>query len=183
MYRGPRPPPSLFSPSFIVGSMLSLYATLFMVSRIHILHDAYSRANQLREDETWLLEQCKLHEFYHNMKQHSGLCDEVQAKHNSILILDALQHVVNNTYLCGYQPCSALISSMIDWAMGRGAMIMIWVAGIMLVLPTLFVPVWRKFINLQADHRMHQLYHQPFGDQHYIQNHEPPHIYRALGDI
>ena len=183
MYRGPKPPPSFFSPSFIMGSMMSLYATLFLVSRIHMLHEAYVAGHQLRQDENWLLEQCDLHEFYHNMKQHSSLCDEVKAKHNSIIFLDALQHVVNNTYLCGYQPCSTLLSALIDWVMGRGAIITVYIAIFMLIMPTLFVPVWRRFINTQADHRMHQLYHRPFGDQHYIQNHDPPHIYQAIGDI
>lgn len=148
-----------------------------------MLHHAYAAGHQLREDESWLLEQCDLHEFYHNMKQHSSLCDEVKAKHNSIIFLDALQHVVNNTYLCGYQTCTSLLTALLDWAMGRGAMITIWAAGILLVFPTLFVPIWRRFINSQADHRMHQLYHRPFGDMHYIQNHDPPHIYKALGDI
>lgn len=183
MYRGPSPPPSFFSPTFVLGSMMSLYATLFLVSRIHMLHHAYAAGHQLREDESWLLEQCDLHEFYHNMKQHSSLCDEVKAKHNSIIFLDALQHVVNNTYLCGYQTCTSLLTALLDWAMGRGAMITIWAAGILLVFPTLFVPIWRRFINSQADHRMHQLYHRPFGDMHYVQSHDPPHIYKALGDI
>ena len=180
MYRPLRPPPSCCSLQFVLGSFVSMYAMMFMVSRIHILHEAYAAGIQLRDDESWLLQQCESHDFYHNMKQHSGLCDEVKAKHNSIVFLDALQHVVNNTYLCGYEPCSTFVTTLIDWALGRGAMITIWAAAMMLVLPTLFVPIWRRFLNTQADHRMHQLYHKPYGETHYIQNHEPPHIYRAL---
>ena len=183
MYRGPKAPPSFFSFNFIFGSMLSLYITLFLISRIHILHEAYVAGHQLREDEAWLLQQCDLHEFYHNMKAHSSLCDEVKQKHNSIVFLDALQHVVNNTYLCGYQSCSSLLSTLMDWILGRGALILVYIALIFIVILTVFVPVWRRFINSQADHRMHQLYHKPFGDQHYIQNHGPPHIYKALNDI
>ena len=180
MYRPPRAPPSVCSLQCLVALMLGLYVVLFVVSRVHILHEAYAAGVQSRDDESWLLQQCEKHEFYHNMKQHSGLCDEVKSKHNSILFLDALQHVVNNTYMCGYEPCSVFVTSVIDWALGRGAMITLWAAGIMLVLPTLFVPVWRRFLNTQADYRMHQLYHKPYGEQHYIQSHEPPHIYRAL---
>ena len=85
MYRPPRPPPSCCSVQFVLGAFVSMYAMMFMVSRIHILHEAYAAGIQLRDDESWLLQQCESHDFYHNMKQHSGLCDEVKAKHNSIV--------------------------------------------------------------------------------------------------
>ena len=126
MYRPPRAPPSICSLQCLVALMLGLYVVLFVVSRVHILHEAYAAGVQSRDDESWLLQQCEKHEFYHNMKQHSGLCDEVKSKHNSILFLDALQHVVNNTYMCGYEPCSVFVTSVIDWALGRGAMITLW---------------------------------------------------------
>jgi len=181
MYRSAAPAPSMFAPQFVFGCMLSLYVTLFIVSRIHLLHEAYVAGHQSRDDEAWLLQQCEQHEFYHNMKQHSGLCDEIKTKHNSIIFLDALQHVVNNTYLCGYSPCSSVVTALVDYAMGRGAMITLWAAGVMLVMPTFFVPFWRRFINAQADHRMNQLYHRPYGDQHYLERHDPPHImYKTL---
>jgi uncharacterized membrane protein len=52
-----------------------LWIGMFMVSRLYMLHASYIQLESERENDRWLVEQCKLHEFYHNIKHHSSLCD------------------------------------------------------------------------------------------------------------
>lgn len=130
----------------------------------------------MRDDEKWLVEQCAKHDFYHNLKQHSALCDEVQGKEKSILFLNALHHMAANTYLCGYEPCGSLITNVLEWCMTRGLVLTLCMVFLILLLPTLLLPLFRTYLNNMADQRMHQLYNTPFGMDNYMRNQN--HVYR-----
>ena len=96
----------------MLGSvLLSVWLLMFVVSRVHMLHLSHSALTQQREDEHWLLRQCASDEFYHNMKQHSSLCDDLSALSRSSVLLSAVQHVIDHTYLCGYTPCHELLDA------------------------------------------------------------------------
>ena len=99
---------------------VTLWIGMFLVSRLHMLHASYSVLENERENDIWLVEQCKLHEFYHNMKHHSSLCDSVQKKQGEILLLLAMQRVIDETYLCGYESCGTLLMKVGDYMLGRG---------------------------------------------------------------
>jgi len=159
------------SAAFILSLLLALWLSLFVLSRIHMLHLSYSAQTQKRDDERWLLQQCDIHEFYHNMKQHSSLCDDLSAMSRSSLVLNAVQHVVDHTYLCGYTPCHELLDSTISWLLGKGLAVTVLVALALLLFPTLFVPIFRNNMNHLADRRMHQLYNAPYGTNHYGKSH------------
>ena len=165
---------------FMFGMCVCGWFLMFLVSRLHILHHAYTQEVQMRDDESWLVQQCGTDEFYHNMKQHSALCDEVQNKKKSILILNALQHMVANTYLCGYEPCGNLLTAMLDWCMTRGMVITAFIAVMILILPTVFLPLFRSYLNSMADQRISQLYHTPYGLDNYARNQisQSGHVYR-----
>jgi len=159
------------STAFIMSLLLGLWLLLFVLSRIHMLHISYSEQSQKREDERWLLQQCNLHEFYHNMKQYSSLCDDLSATSRSSLLLGAVQHVVDHTYLCGYTQCHELLDATISWLLGKGLAVTALVALALLLFPTLFVPIFRSNMNHLADRRMHQLYNAPYGTNHYGKSH------------
>jgi hypothetical protein len=159
------------SAAFLVSLVLSLWLLLFILSRIHMLPISYSAQSQKREDERWLLQQCDIHEFYHNMKQHSSLCDDLSVTSRSSLLLGAVQHVVDHTYLCGYTPCHELLDATISWLLGKGLAVTALVALALLLFPTLFVPILRSNMNHLADRRMHQLYNAPYGTIHYGKSH------------
>ena len=104
-------------------SLLGVIAWLamFIVSRIHIWHEVYSKLKAERDNDVWLVEQCKLHEFYHNMKHHSTLCDSVNHKQTQILLLLSLEQVIERTYLCGYQSCGHFAKKMANGKVPKGA--------------------------------------------------------------
>jgi hypothetical protein len=108
------------------------------------------------------------------MKHHSSLCDSVQRKQNDIIILRALELVIEETYLCGYDSCGKLLVAVGDYMLGRGIVLTICLAFSALLLPTLLLPIFRRKINGMADQRMQELYNRPFGDTHYIQTHPYP---------
>ena len=166
---GPREP--LVSAMSVVSLCFGLWLVCFLFSRMHILHVSYNNIMQQRDDESWLLQQCDQHEFYHNMKQHSALCDELKGKSKNVAMFDAMQHVVDNTYLCGYTPCHLMLEAVSAWMLGRGFFFSLALAALVLLLPSLFMPIWRRNMNNMADKRMHQLYNTPYGTPHYQYSH------------
>lgn len=153
----------------IMGIILWIF--MFLLSRLHMLHASYSLLENERDNDTWLVEQCKLHEFYHNMKHHSSLCDSVQKKQGEILLLQAMQRVIDETYLCGYESCGSLLMKVGDYMLGRGLVLTTCLVLAIVLLPTLLLPLFRRKLNVMADIRMQELYNRPFGDSHYLTTH------------
>jgi len=159
------------SAAMTISLLLSVWLLMFVLSRVHMLHLSYTSLSVQREDERWLLQQCSTHEFYHNMKQHSSLCDDLSTLSRSSVLLSAVQHVLDHTYLCGYTPCHELLDASLSWLLGKGLAVTAVVALIVLLFPTLFVPIFRSNMNQLADRRMHQLYNAPYGTNHYGASH------------
>jgi len=155
----------------LLPALLGLWLLLFVLSRVHMLHLSHAALSQQRDDERWLLQQCATDEFYHNMKQHSSLCDDLSATSRSSVLLGAVQHVVDHTYLCGYTPCHELLDATVAWLCGRGLAVSALAACVVVLFPTLFVPILRSNMNYLADRRMHQIYHAPYGTNHYGASH------------
>jgi len=151
----------------VLSVLAALWLVMFVISRVHMLHLSFTSMKQQREDESWLLQQCASDTFYHNMKQHSSLCDDLAVTSRSSLLLNAVQHVLDNTFLCGYTPCHQLLDATLAWLFGKGLVVTGIIAVGVLLFPTLFVPVVRSNMNYLADRRMHQLYNAPYGAIHY----------------
>ena len=69
---------------------------------------------------------------------------------------------------------------MLDWCMARGRVISAFIAVMILILPTVFPPLLRSYLNSMADQRISQLYHTPYGLDNYARNQisQPGHVYR-----
>jgi len=146
-----------------------LWAAAFVLSRIHMMYQAYTDLSEVRDDESWLLGQCATHEFYSRMKQHSSLCDEVKHKAKDVIMLRAIRHVIDNSYLCGYEPCSAIVDSFIVWALGRGLVLTIAVVLLLVFGPACLMPVYRRQMNARADERVRELYYTPYNQDGFLQ--------------
>jgi len=159
------------SAAMLCSVVLSVWLLMFVVSRVHMLHLSHSALSQQREDERWLLWQCASDEFYHNMKQHSSLCNDLSTLNRSSVLLSAVQHVIDHTYLCGYTPCHELLDTTVAWLLGKGLAVTGVAALALLLFLTLFVPILRSNVNYFADCRMRQLYNAPYGTVHYGASH------------
>jgi len=153
--------------------LCGLWMCGFLVSRVHMLHIQYHVITLQQAKEEWLLEKCTQVEFYDNMKHHSSVCDNVSVNTHKIPFLAALEHMVENTYLCGYSPCFDILDMVTGWMMGRGLLFTIALCLIIITAPAVLVPIFRRNMNVLADQRMKHLYNTPYGAPHYVTTHQP----------
>lgn len=161
----PRPLAHMFY--FVLG----IWVLFFAITRVHMLQATVARMSVEVKNEEWLLEQCQLHEFYHNMKHHSSLCDEVSAKARDALWLHATREVIENSYLCGFESCAVLVENATLFIARQSFYALSCAALFVIFTPTLLLPVWRRCVNSMAEDRMHKLYNCPYGQPHYFLTH------------
>jgi len=126
-----------------------LWTVGFLLTRVQLFHEALKTEELSREREAWLMQECRKPEFYAHMKHHSALCDQVEVHAKGSLYLAAAMHLVQATYLCGYEPCSTVIDRTLDW-MGGHTVLFSCVALVILFLPTLVLPFYREYLNRTA---------------------------------
>ncbi len=165
----------VFNTAGTLGLALLISAGFFSVTRLHMLHSAITRLRAERQNEAWLLEQCKRDDFYHNLKQHSTLCDDVNARADDALLLHAVREVIENTYICNFETCVVVLDSIADFC-ARYLFYLCVITVLLLVLaPTMFLPVWRRIMNRHSDAKTRQLYNCPYGELHYVGSHDSGH--------
>ena len=71
-----------------------LIVVLVFITHLHALQVEYSSIMRTRENEEWLMIQCQSDEFYHNMKHHSALCDQIAQTQHEFVLLHALRNVI-----------------------------------------------------------------------------------------
>lgn len=138
-----------------------LWMVGFVLTRVQLFNEALKTEELSREREAWLMQECRKPEFYAHMKHHSALCDQVEVHAKGSLYLAAAMHLVQATYLCGYEPCSTVIDRTLDW-MGGHTLLFSCVALVILFLPTLVLPFYREYLNRTAKnyaaaHQYHML--------------------------
>jgi hypothetical protein len=156
--------------SFVILSIVILMPSVFLLSRMHMLLVTYNDLLTESENSVWLLQQCKHDEFYHNLKQHSSLCDDLSARQRDSILLNAMEHVIENSYMCGFSSCVQIIEDVAAWAMGRGVFVVIMLILFLSSLPSLLVPCLRRRANTMADTRLRSLHHAPYGHDAYVQS-------------
>jgi len=152
----------------ILFTLTVAWLVTFAVSRAHMMFQAYTDFQEVREDESWLLGQCRESDFYSRMKQHSSLCDEVAHKAKDVILLQAMRHVIDHSYLCGYDPCSELLDRLFAWALGRGLVITTLLSLMLLLGPICLMPAYRRHMNMLADERVKQLYYTPYDREQFL---------------
>ena len=155
--------------SLVLLSISVIAPLTFLFSRIYMLHHNYNVLLTEREYDSWLLQQCKHDEFYHNMKHHSSLCDDLAMRSRDSVLMTAIQRVIEKSYMCGFEPCSATLDAMLQWMTGRGLVATVGVLVLLLAIPSAVLPYLRRSFNNIADTRMRHLHHAPYGHERYIE--------------
>ena len=163
----------------VVTLLLVVGFGMFAITRLHMLHTSISRLKSERINEQWLLHQCQHDEFYHNMKHHSKLCDEISTKADDAVILHAFREVIEQTHLCGQHSCWYVFELVLEFGARQSYYMLVFAVCLVILTPTLFLPLWRRtvtpMIDSYAEQRMQQLYHTPYGVGHYTRTH-PMHV-------
>jgi hypothetical protein len=147
---------------------LALWGCGFALTRVQLYYEALVVEQQRRKHEEWLMEQCKSAEFYANMKHHSALCDQVEAHARGSIHLVAAIELIQKTYLCGYAPCGTVIDHALLWITGHGLLFTGVLLALVLLTPTLLVPLYRQHVNCAAERYIADRIHMPYGEQHYF---------------
>jgi len=164
------PPPAIYQArthstphplALLALGLLGVYATGFAVTRVHMFQFAYATQQQQRDNDKWLLSQCSDDAFYHNMKHHSDICEQVSHESQRSLWLAAVDHVVRNTHACGYQSCLSILEDSLAWVLSRGMLVAGGAALLLVVTPTLTLPFYRMHMlggghRDRIDHRKHE---------------------------
>lgn len=157
---------------------------LFIITRLHMLHRAVSRLQMERANEEWLVRQCEHDEFYHNMRHHSKLCDEVSRKADDAVLLHAFRDVIEETHLCGVHSCLNVFEVVLGFLAQQSYHLVVFGVCLVILIPTLILPLWRRLlvpmVDGMADERMRRMYNAPYGIRHYTSTH--PLMYSAHDD-
>ena len=141
-----------------VGFLLFTGVVLvFAMTRAYALQHTYNKLKLERENDKWLLTQCNYDEFYHSMRHHSHLCDEVLAKQNDNLILASIKIVATDTHLCGESPCMDLVKEGINWILGPGVFYLCCIAILVFIFPSLMIPFFSYHQNIALRSRRHAM--------------------------
>ena len=169
----------LISNTFFYMPLLALvlWCLGFVITRVQLYAEALVVEQQRRKHEEWLMEQCKSPDFYANMKHHSALCDQVEAHARGSVHLVAAIQLIQNTYLCGYAPCGTVIDDALLWVTGHGVLFGGLLVALLLLTPTLLVPLYRQHVNRAAERYIADRIHMPYGEQHFFnERHRRPTI-------
>lgn len=153
--------------SLVLLSICVIAPLAFAFTRLYMLHHTYNALISERDNDSWLLQQCQHHEFYHNMKHHSSLCDDLSTRRRDSILMTSIQRVIEDSYMCGFEPCTASLDALAQWMMGRGFVVMVGGTIAMLTIPSAVLPCLRRRMNVIADNRLRQLHHAPYGHNNY----------------
>jgi hypothetical protein len=124
-------------------ALVGVYVTGFLVTRVHMFQSAFASEQQQRENDQWLLAQCADDAFYHNMRHHSDICEQVSQGGFRSTWLSAVDHVVRHTHACGYQSCVSIVEDTLSWVLGRGLLFGVGALVLLVLAPTLTLPLMR----------------------------------------
>ena len=147
----------------VIPTMMLVWVTGFILSRLHMFQHEYNKLTQEYESNAWLIRQCEHDEFYHSLRHHSQLCDEVAATAHDSIVLNAAQRVARETYLSGYEPCSTILENLVLWIMGGGFLVTCGAVFAMLIIPTCLVPFIRYQYLVKAQQQKQNAIYDPYG--------------------
>jgi hypothetical protein len=140
---------------------LALWLCGFALTRVQLYAEALVVEQQL-------IQQCKSPEFYANMKHHSALCDQVEAHARGNVHLVTVIQLIQNTYLCGYAPCGTVIDDALLWITGHGVLFGGALLSLVILTPTLLVPLYHQHVNCAAERYIADRIHMSYGEEYFF---------------
>ena len=140
-----------------------IVTSLIVLNFVYTLHTELTTARQRLMDDQWLLEKCGEPDFYMRLKQHTDLCEGVEANARRSILLHSFTAALGSAQLCGFDSCVNIANAIVDVIL-RGGLITVSVAvAIMFVLPTLFIIMYRRFVDSVAETHLKHKYNMPYG--------------------
>jgi hypothetical protein len=142
---------------------IAIFTLLVLCNFLYTLHSEHATARQRLKDDSWLLKQCGEPDFYIRLKQHTDLCEGVEANARRSILLHSFTSALRSTQLCGFDSCTNIVTALIDPII-KGGIITISIAiAIMFTLPVLLAMGYRKFIDSVSENHLRTKYNMPYG--------------------
>jgi hypothetical protein len=140
-----------------------VFTLLIVLNFIYTLHTELTTARQRLMDDQWLLARCGEPDFYMRLKQHTDLCEGVEANARRSILLHSFTAALSSAQLCGFDSCVNIANTVVDTLL-RGGLITVSIAiAILFILPTLFIILYRRFVDNIAENHLKHKYNMPYG--------------------
>jgi hypothetical protein len=140
-----------------------ILTSLVCCNFLYALQSEHASARQRLMDDQWLLAKCGEPDFYIRLKQHTDLCEGVEANARRSILLHSFASALRSTQLCGYDSCTNIVAMFVDVII-RGGIITIAIAiAIIFTLPILMTIMYRRFIDQVSENHLRTKYNMPYG--------------------
>lgn len=141
----------------------SVFVLLVVVKFMLAFHEEHTLFRQKLRDDAWLVEKCNDPQFYINFKQHSDLCQDVQANAQTHVFLHCFKGALQAVELCGFVSCQELAYNLMNAIANGGILAMGSFVALSLILPILCMHLFRIFCDAVAEQHLKTKYNMPFG--------------------
>lgn len=107
--------PFIRSVSYLVSASTVLWVVTLFCDRLLSLHTVYNSEIARLKDEAWLRERCKEPEFFRHLHSHTTICAEVTQRALRNVLLYSVNHVMQETYVCGRVSCTDQAFALAAW--------------------------------------------------------------------
>jgi hypothetical protein len=148
---------------YVTSVCTGVFVALILCNFLYTLHSEHSNARQRLLDDKWLLQRCGEPDFYIRLKQHTDLCEGVEANARRSILLHSFAEALRNTQLCGFDSCTNIASTFVD-TIFRGGIITVAIAvAILFTVPIVLTLVYRRLIDSVSEHHLRTKYNMPYG--------------------
>ena len=131
--------------------MMCLLSGLIIINFLFALQTEHASARQKLLDDKWLLEQCGEPDFYMHLKQHTDLCENVEANARRNILLHSVTSALQKTKLCGFDSCETLAIKFVDTLMRGGVFMLSCLIILLVAVPCMIVILYRNFVEKIAE--------------------------------
>lgn len=188
----------------LTSLVLVVISFSFLCIKLHQFIEEYNNLAEKQNNEMWLVEKCNSDEFYHNMKHHSKLCDDVIHRSRDSISLHAMRTVIENSFLCGAYSCESIMKFAFEVFIRNGFYIVIGTIVTISFFMTCLLPYWRRLYAVKNNavnyalfsesfsgnelraydqRRMNDLHNTPYGLKHYQNTDIPSIVLTPSGQI
>jgi len=140
-----------------------VFTALIISNFLYVLHIEHATARQRLMDDQWLLKRCGEPDFYIRLKQHTDLCEGVEANARRSILLHSLASALHSTQLCGFDSCTNIAKEIADVIIRGGIITIATAVAILFTIPILFTVLYRRFIDSVSENHLRTKYNMPYG--------------------
>ena len=141
----------LFASKNITLVFILIFGILVIINFLYALQIEHAAARQKLMDDQWLLEKCGEPDFYMRLKQHTDLCESVEANARRNILLHCVTSALQNTQLCGFASCESIAVKLVDTLMKGGVFMLACFIVLLIAVPCMIVVLYRNFVEKIAE--------------------------------